>query len=73
MTGRWAGDRLHLEVGDDGAGGAVIIPGGGLDGIRQRLVAFDGTLSLAEPPTGGTALIMDLPVAAHQGSGQLPR
>ena len=45
-------DKLHLLVGDDGIGGAVIRPGGGLYGIERRLAAFDGTLTVVSPSAG---------------------
>jgi signal transduction histidine kinase len=50
-------------VGDDGAGGAVSRPGGGLHGIGQRLAAFDGVVALTSPPGGPTLVIMELPCA----------
>jgi signal transduction histidine kinase len=56
------GDRLHLEVGDDGHGGAVPGRGGsGLRGIERRLAAFDGTMTLSSPPGGPTIVTMELP------------
>ncbi|GIE93344.1 sensor histidine kinase [Paractinoplanes rishiriensis] len=58
---RRAGDVLHLEVGDDGAGGADPSAGTGLRGIERRLAAFDGTMSLSSPPGGPTIVTMELP------------
>jgi signal transduction histidine kinase len=52
---------VHVEVADDGRGGADPASGTGLSGLRQRLAAVDGTLTLDSPPGGGTRLIMDLP------------
>jgi signal transduction histidine kinase len=54
-------EKLHLLVGDDGVGGAVIKPGGGLYGIERRLAAFDGTLTVVSPSAGPTTVIMELP------------
>lgn len=54
-------DRLHLLVGDDGVGGATVRPGGGLHGVRRRLAAFDGTLTVASPTGGPSTVIMELP------------
>ncbi len=68
VRGRRLHDRLYLEVGDDGRGGAVVVPGGGLDGVRQRLAALDGTLTLSEPATGGTNLTIDLPIPQAAGA-----
>ena len=53
--------RLTVMVGDDGAGGAVSRPGGGLHGIEQRLAAFDGVVALTSPPGGPTLVSMELP------------
>lgn len=55
------GDRLHLEVGDDGRGGADPGRGTGLRGIERRLAAFDGTMALSSPPGGPTIVTMELP------------
>jgi signal transduction histidine kinase len=56
-------DVLHLEVGDDGNGGADPGDGTGLNGIERRLAAFDGTMSLTSPPGGPTIVSMELPCA----------
>jgi signal transduction histidine kinase len=51
---------LVLEVEDDGVGGAD--PGGsGLTGIRRRVQALDGTVSLDSPPGGPTVVRAELP------------
>ncbi|MFI7697475.1 sensor histidine kinase [Nonomuraea sp. NPDC049480] len=54
---------LRLMVGDDGRGGAYSAAGSGLDGIRRRLSAFDGTLGVHSPPGGPTELTMEIPCA----------
>jgi signal transduction histidine kinase len=54
-------EKLHMIVGDDGVGGAVVRPGGGLYGIERRLAAFDGTLTVVSPSAGPTTVIMELP------------
>ncbi|WP_019871834.1 sensor histidine kinase [Salinispora oceanensis] len=69
MRGRRERGQLHLEVGDDGRGGAALVPGGGLEGIRRRLAAFDGSLAVRESAGGSTNLIVELPIAG----AQLPR
>ncbi|WP_259316467.1 sensor histidine kinase [Kitasatospora xanthocidica] len=56
-----AAGLLRAEVTDDGRGGADPDGGSGLRGIRRRLAAFDGTLTLTSPPGGPTRLIMELP------------
>lgn len=55
------GTAIEIDVDDDGPGGATIRPGGGLDGIRQRLSAFDGTLTVSSPPGGPTRMRMAMP------------
>jgi signal transduction histidine kinase len=51
---------LRIVVGDDGRGGAD--PEGlGLAGLRARVEALDGTLSLESPRGGGTAVEVRLP------------
>ncbi|CAM4196518.1 Sensor histidine kinase [Nocardiopsis gilva] len=55
------GDRLVLLVGDDGKGGADLSKGTGLQGIRRRLDAFDGTISIVSPAGGPTIVTMELP------------
>ncbi|MFF1816529.1 histidine kinase [Kribbella sp. NPDC058245] len=58
---RKAGTALTVLVTDTGPGGAVAVPGGGLDGIARRLSAFDGTLTLDSPPGGPTLARMEIP------------
>jgi signal transduction histidine kinase len=59
--------ELELTVTDDGAGGAAVTRGGGLDGLRQRLAALDGTLTVAARRGGGTVVTARLPVPAAPG------
>jgi signal transduction histidine kinase len=61
VTARSRRGRLHLRVEDDGLGGADEDGGSGLVGIRRRVAALDGSLSLASPPGGPTTLKVDLP------------
>jgi signal transduction histidine kinase len=60
---RHRGGVLRMTVHDDGGGGADPAAGTGLDGIRRRLSAFDGTLAVHSPPGGPTELTMELPCA----------
>lgn len=55
---------LIASVRDDGVGGARVNPGGGLDGIGQRLAAFDGALAVHSPVGGPTIVTMELPCAS---------
>jgi signal transduction histidine kinase len=54
---------LVVEVVDDGRGGADP-SGSGLTGLRQRVEALDGKLSVVSPPRGGTTLHAELPCAS---------
>ena len=55
-----AGDLLVVEVADDGPGGADPA-GGGLQGLRHRTEALDGTLTVTSPPGVGTTVRAELP------------
>ena len=55
---------LVVDVTDDGRGGAVIAPAGGLAGLRDRVVAAQGTLQLTSPDGGPTTLHVELPCAS---------
>ena len=55
------GGRLCVRVTDDGRGGATEGTGSGLVGIRRRVAAHDGTMSLSSPPGGPTTLTAELP------------
>jgi signal transduction histidine kinase len=56
-----AGDRLHIIVTDDGAGGADPARGTGLAGLARRAESVDGTLDITSPLGGPTLLSVDLP------------
>ncbi|GAB4081791.1 sensor histidine kinase [Modestobacter muralis] len=53
--------RLCVSVTDDGSGGATEGGGSGLVGIRRRVAAHDGTMTLSSPPGGPTTLTAELP------------
>jgi signal transduction histidine kinase len=54
-------DRLRLQVGDDGVGGAD--PSGtGLRGLRDRVDALDGEIEIHSPPGNGTTVTVELPL-----------
>ncbi|MEV4702810.1 sensor histidine kinase [Actinoplanes sp. NPDC049316] len=61
VTVRRRNDRLAIDVSDDGHGGADEDGGSGLTGIRRRVDALDGTLTLTSPPGGPTTLTVELP------------
>jgi signal transduction histidine kinase len=56
------GDRLTVEVSDDGVGGADTANGSGLRGLADRVAALDGTLTLESPAGGGTSLRAEIPM-----------
>ena len=56
-------ERLTVEVADDGPGGADPA-GGGLTGLRHRVEALDGTLTVVSPLGGGTIVRAELPCAS---------
>jgi len=58
-----AGNRLRIEVTDDGRGGASMKLGGGLAGLAQRAAAVDGRMALRSPIGGPTTIKVDLPCA----------
>lgn len=53
---------LAVEVGDDGAGGAILRPGSGLQGLTDRVEAVNGTLTIDSPRGAGTVLRARLPI-----------
>jgi PAS domain S-box-containing protein len=54
--------QLGVEVGDDGAGGADRRAGSGLEGLRDRIAAVSGTLTIDSRPGAGTVLRARLPI-----------
>ncbi|KAM9864294.1 hypothetical protein ACIFOC_02847 [Leucobacter aridicollis] len=55
---------LWARVEDNGVGGARIVPGGGLDGITNRVLAAGGTFRLDSPLGGPTSLEVSVPCAS---------
>ncbi|MGW9113117.1 histidine kinase [Microbacterium sp. NPDC055683] len=55
---------LWARVEDNGVGGARVIPGGGLDGISNRILSAGGTVRLDSPNGGPTALEVSVPCAS---------
>jgi signal transduction histidine kinase len=54
---------LALSVRDDGIGGADQSRGSGIIGLKDRVEALGGTLSVLSPPGRGTTLHVHLPAA----------
>jgi signal transduction histidine kinase len=64
VTLRRSGDRLTVQVQDDGVGGATIGEGSGLAGLRDRVRALDGEMHLLSPEGGPTVLMVEIPCAS---------
>src|SRR5215468_953533 len=60
---RQTGDELHIEVKDDGVGGAEQRAGGGLAGLADRAHSVEGSLRVSSPQGGPTVVTADLPCA----------
>ncbi len=61
MSVRRVGGVLHVEVRDDGRGGASLSGGSGLRGLLDRASAIGGTLFVDSPEGVGTLLRAELP------------
>jgi signal transduction histidine kinase len=57
-------DLLVVEVADDGAGGAALHRGSGLQGLHDRVEVLGGSLRLTSPAGRGTVLRAELPCAS---------
>ncbi|WP_295574662.1 histidine kinase [uncultured Microbacterium sp.] len=55
---------LWARVEDNGVGNARVLPGGGLDGITNRILAAGGTARLDSPAGGPTSLEVSVPCAS---------
>lgn len=56
------GSTLDIEVSDDGHGGAVMSPGGGLAGLQHRVAGFGGQVAVVSPLGRGTHIRATLPL-----------
>lgn len=61
ITARLFGNRLLLEIEDNGTGGADPRGGTGLTGLRDRASALDGELRIESPVGGPTRIRAELP------------
>ena len=59
-----SGDRLIIEVRDDGVGGADPDSGTGLAGLGDRVRGLGGTMALLSPVGGPTTVLVELPCAS---------
>jgi signal transduction histidine kinase len=55
---------LHVEVADDGVGGAAEKAGVGLEGLRDRVEAIGGTFAVHSPAGLGTRVAVVIPAVA---------
>ncbi|MBW3085007.1 Sensor histidine kinase LiaS [Austwickia sp. TVS 96-490-7B] len=62
-----ADTHLRVSVVDDGPGGAQIIAGHGLAGMRERLAAFGGSLEVTSPVGGPTQIAAQAPLLLQYG------
>lgn len=62
VRGGRVGGTWVLTVADDGVGGAQLAAGRGLDRLRGRVGAVDGTLTVTSPVGGPTTIRMECPV-----------
>jgi PAS domain S-box-containing protein len=54
--------NLHLEIRDDGIGGAATGKGSGLTGLIDRVEALGGKMTIQSPAGGGTSLLVNIPI-----------
>ncbi|MFF8591479.1 sensor histidine kinase [Streptomyces sp. NPDC015220] len=72
-----SGDRLLIQVWDDGRGGARLDGGTGMRGLAERLGAVDGLFVVESPQGGPTTVTAELPwrdraAGSGPGSGSGP-
>jgi signal transduction histidine kinase len=60
---------LRLAISDDGTGGANPAAGSGLVGLKDRVEAVAGRLTIHSPAGQGTTLVATLPLAGDQPPG----
>ncbi|GLW52932.1 sensor histidine kinase [Kitasatospora phosalacinea] len=60
-------NRLMLTVRDDGRGGALVHPGGGLAGLAERAESVDGVFVVDSPEQGPTSVTVELPWHTRAG------
>lgn len=52
---------LRADIRDDGRGGATMTPGGGLQGVRERVAAAGGSMVVSSPEGGPTVIEVMVP------------
>ncbi len=59
------GDRLAIEVRDDGVGGAAMNGGSGLRGLADRVEAVGGRIEVRSEPGAGSIVHAEIPCASR--------
>ncbi len=65
-----AGDLLRIGIRDDGIGGAQFGRGSGLVGLKDRVEALGGRITLQSEPAAGTSLSIELPLTDNGGAAR---
>ena len=64
------GDRVRLQIVDDGVGGASVDAGSGLRGLRDRLLSLGGDLDVSSGRGRGTTIRAAIPLGTVTGEGR---
>jgi signal transduction histidine kinase len=59
------GNRLAIEVRDDGVGGATMSGGSGLRGLADRVEAVGGRIDVRSEPGAGSVVLAEIPCASR--------
>ena len=62
-----ADELLRVSVVDSGPGGARFAAGHGLAGMRERLAAVGGELTISSPMGGPTQVLASIPLLLQRG------
>jgi len=65
-----ADETLVVRIADNGVGGADPASGSGLRGLRDRIDALDGSISVASEPGGGTTIAVRIPLGSADDPGR---
>jgi signal transduction histidine kinase len=68
VRARYEGGDVVVELQDDGVGGADESRGSGLEGLRDRVAALDGTFAVVSEPGRGTLIHARIPCGGGRGS-----